>query len=127
MATPSKGPRQASQKKKGPVDGEVLLRLTVDGSRYDLVNGSWSFRDEDELYHLTGFGLPKIMAEIQSGNGSAALIGHAIFLARRGAGEQVSLDEAHEGVNYRSEVEIEFNPDPDGDDEDQAPQDPGSN
>ena len=114
-------PPRAAKKRTEP--NPILLSVTVDGTRYDLVNGSWGWRDENELYQLTGLGLPKILAELQGGNGSAALIGHVLFLARRGAGETVTLDEAHAGVSYVSEVEIDFDPKPA---EDAAPEDPGS-
>lgn len=117
--------RQRAQAAKAGEAKPVMI-VEVNGERYEVRPGSWSWRDEQELYALTNLGWPRVVAEIQSGNPSPFMLGCLLFLTLRGRGEAVTFDEAQNRIPGDADVEINPPEPPAGEDiaADDAPVDP---
>jgi len=98
-------------------DDDLTMTIKVDGVGYPFRLSDVTAAIELELYQQSGgLKLTQVITDVQeapAGFHIAALV----FLARRGAGDQVTFDEVASNMGLASDIEVDL-----GGDEDDAPE-----
>lgn len=124
-------PGKLPEEPKGPADPadpDLIYAFKVDGVRYEL-HGDWFWGAENELRSKTGRGFLRTVLLLQSRDTGKDVLGSLMWLSLIEKGEEITLDEAHKLVTYRSEWvlpdpgldDYRLNPDYQEPDEEEAP------
>ena len=71
----------------------AVITLAIDGKKYSLDPESVTIRESKEIRRYTGRGITKLLSDIDPADPSEDLIETLVYLMRKRAGEDVSIDD----------------------------------